>query len=101
MKLLYCRECGDIFNLSFELKSCSCGKVRGLYVDDLRAKVNGGGISLAIGNGSFGKARYKFLVGDQEKDKIWYIDNCRVENVWFRPREGPGNPHTTIDKELS
>lgn len=29
MKLLFCRRCGDLFNLRYEAKSCECGEVWG------------------------------------------------------------------------
>ena len=34
MKLLYCRGCGDIFQLSFNYKECSCKTTSGNYLED-------------------------------------------------------------------
>lgn len=52
MKLLLCHECGDVFNLKSEVKTCSCGQTRGQYTDDLNA-VYDGGIPLGFANSSF------------------------------------------------
>ena len=52
MKLLLCEECGDVFNLKSEAKTCGCGHTRGQYVDDLNA-VYDGGIPLGFANSSF------------------------------------------------
>lgn len=55
MKLLLCEECSDIFNLSFEEKSCSCGKAKGQYLDEINA-VYSGGIPLGFANTTFVRA---------------------------------------------
>lgn len=55
MKLLLCRECGDIFNLSNKTKSCSCGKTSGRYINNLDAKYSGG-IPLGFANSSLVEA---------------------------------------------
>ena len=34
MKLLLCLDCDDIFNLGYELKTCSCGTTKGKYTDE-------------------------------------------------------------------
>lgn len=52
MKLLYCRDCGDLFNLDLFEKSCRCGATRGQYVDNLNA-VYTDGIPLGFANTSF------------------------------------------------
>lgn len=97
MKLLFCEYCGDIFNLSRTLKECSCGLVKGKYDDDLYARVNGNGKSLAIGNGSFknalwGKAQFEYARRDGMPLSTFL--------AWARPHEGPMNPHTIIDEDL-
>ena len=54
MKLLFCTECSDVFNLSLDKeKSCSCGKTKGKYVDNLNAEYSGDGIPLGFRNGEF------------------------------------------------
>lgn len=55
MKLLMCPECADIFNLQRHVKTCSCGKARGQYTDDLNA-IYSGGIPLGFANSSFVEA---------------------------------------------
>lgn len=52
MKLLLCQDCGDVFNLKREVKTCGCGKTRGQYTDDLNA-VYSGGIPLGFANSTF------------------------------------------------
>lgn len=39
MKLLFCKEGGDIVKLTRDVKSCSCGQVSGRYINDLDAEV--------------------------------------------------------------
>ena len=57
MKLLLCLDCDDIFNLGYELKSCSCGETKGKYIDQRNAIYSGvNSIPLGIANDSFGKA---------------------------------------------
>ena len=41
MKLLHCDNCQDIFSMTFLLKSCSCGKTSGVYIDALNAVYTG------------------------------------------------------------
>lgn len=89
MKLLFCPECWDIFKLGRELKTCSCGKCKGKYLeDDHYAVVNGKGFSLAIDNNSLVKLILKETF---EESTI---------TCWARPHTGKHNPHTTIDKDL-
>lgn len=57
MKLLYCTNCGDIFNLNLKEKKCSCGKTKGKYNDNLNAIYDGEhAVPLGIGNSSFNQA---------------------------------------------
>lgn len=56
MKLLMCRECQDIFNLTRKLKSCSCGESSGRYVDNLNAEISGDCVPIGIDNDSFSLA---------------------------------------------
>ena len=34
MKLLVCRNCGDVFRLKRTWRQCDCGKARGRYLAD-------------------------------------------------------------------
>lgn len=99
MKLLYCDICGDIFNLRLrQVKTCTCGHVKGQYDDNTYASVNGNGRSLAIGNGSLHNALYA------NKAQFDYTrsggDKLITFIAWVRPHTGPRNPHTIIDEDL-
>lgn len=50
MKLLYCQDCGDIFNLTKKLKFCSCGATGGKYLNNTNAEYYGSGIPLGFDN---------------------------------------------------
>lgn len=56
MKLLYCLECGDIFNLTKKEKACGCGKTKGKYLNNSDAEYSGNAQPIGIGNGSFRQA---------------------------------------------
>lgn len=57
MKLLLCLECNHIFNLSYREKSCSCGKIKGQYIDKLNAVYSGdSAVPLGIDNYSLARA---------------------------------------------
>jgi len=43
----------DIFNLSLKEKVCSCGKVKGKYIDNLNAEYSGNAQPIGFSNGSF------------------------------------------------
>jgi len=53
MKLLCCKHCQDIFNLSLEEKKCSCGKVGGNYIDTINVVYFGDPIFIGFTNESF------------------------------------------------
>lgn len=55
MKLLYCPDCGDLFNLTEEMKFCTCEATSGRYTDNLNA-VYSGGIPIGFANSSFARA---------------------------------------------
>lgn len=37
MKLLFCRNCQDIFKLDFSVRACKCGDTSGMYTNELDA----------------------------------------------------------------
>ena len=42
MKLLFCPECQDIFNLKVDVETkCDCGKAAGIYRDELNIEYTG------------------------------------------------------------
>jgi hypothetical protein len=100
MKLLFCDRCYDLFKLDFELRSCKCGLVKGQYINNSEAVVNGKGVSLAIGNGSLLRAVYGWLSAGNDHDRDHYLNKNKVEFCWVRPHSGEGNPHTTINPQL-
>ena len=48
MKLLHCSRCQDIFSMTFSLKTCSCGKTSGVYIDALNV-VYAGKYAICLG----------------------------------------------------
>lgn len=57
MKLLYCGYCGDVFNIGYESKKCSCGRTSGLYLDNVNARYSGKhAVPLGFANNSFDNA---------------------------------------------
>ena len=104
MKLLFCPDCGQVFSLSFHLKSCDCGKCCGKYVDRQNAVVNGEGVALAIGNGALQEAIFRALGFNAHhpmtaREEYQTVGN--IQHAWVRPHEGPGNPHTKVVKDLA
>ena len=65
MKLLYCKECGDIYNVDRTIKNCSCGKTKALYVNDENI-IYGGDSAVCIGidNNTFDIAKYRQALDD-------------------------------------
>ena len=53
MKILMCEQCGDLFNLKPELKSCSCGKTKGKYCSNLLNAVITNGIVIGFSSETF------------------------------------------------
>jgi hypothetical protein len=53
MKLLYCKECHDVFAIYKKERFCICGKSKGIYLDNINAKYEGPCIPLGITNDSF------------------------------------------------
>lgn len=102
MKLMFCPDCWDIFKLTTkEARECSCGKVKGKYLDNVRAVSNGEGFCLAIGNGSLQMAIQSMLwrkTNFPDADRHIYIEEAPAM-CWVRPHEGPGNPHMLVDKK--
>lgn len=104
MKLLFCDYCGDIFNLALRrVKSCSCGRTKGWYIDNSRAEVNGHGYSLAMGTGSLhmAVAAVNGMKEDWRKpdDDVWRRHPTTII-AWARPHTGPANSHTKIVPDL-
>lgn len=58
MKLLFCKNCCDVFKLDFEPRQCKCGEVSGHYTEDgLMAYYSGdAAVPLGFANSSLGLA---------------------------------------------
>lgn len=57
MKLLYCPNCQDIFNLAVHNKECSCGATKGHYCEDgFHAIYTSPGVPLGLLNSEFVRA---------------------------------------------
>ena len=70
MKIIFCPNCTDFYNLRHETKSCSCGATSGKYTDDLNADVFGeNAIVLGIDNTSFVKAAKDFIQNKPNRGK--------------------------------
>lgn len=108
MKLLFCPNCWDVFKLKVgAVRSCDCGKVKGRYIDNSTAEVNGEGFSLAIGNGALENAIYAMQAwrketGDKAGRSSYHEPGQGlISHAWVRPHEGPGNPHVKVNKDLA
>lgn len=104
MKLIYCPECGDVFQLRLgKMKKCECGAVKGRYINNSLAEVSKNAYSLAIGNGALMNAIANMIelqkTSGDTADRQEYIKKANLIYAWARPNEGVGNPHTTIIKE--
>ena len=56
MKLLFCANCGDIFNLSYDEKHCSCGVTSGTIQIDGTAVYHGDAVPLGFCDPEFDNA---------------------------------------------
>lgn len=57
MKVIFCPECTDLFNLSVaSLRRCSCGKSWGQYKGKMQATYGGEAIPIGISDNSFMEA---------------------------------------------
>jgi len=90
MKLLYCTNCGDIFNLNLKLKECSCGETKGLYVNTQDAVYSGEyAVFLGIDNTSFHEAlKTRPLIGMGSKMDAFAIP--LFSNATIKLNDCPG-----------
>jgi len=80
MKLLYCPNCGDVFNLKLVEKQCSCGKTKGIYLSDCVQARYTGGIPLGFNNNLFRYAITSQPEYDMGKDFPAFVipKNCNT-----------------------
>lgn len=87
MKLIYCKNCHDLFSLRFIDRECECGASKGAYKTPEFAWVSGPCVSVAIGNGSLQDAIS--ILQRLQDNRAFYPVMC-----WVRPNSGPANPRT-------
>lgn len=74
MKLLVCVKCNDVFNLNYEVKTCSCKESWGKYFEDgLHAEYGGPCLPLGFANGSFIHALHNQPEKDWGKDFTAFV----------------------------
>jgi hypothetical protein len=98
MKVIYCKECGDLFKLTREgLRTCKCGNVSGRYREDGKhAEVSESAVSIKIPNGHIKRAVHRMERLRHEEPKSQDKDYKAHSSIpaWVRPNFGPGNRHT-------
>ena len=103
MKLLFCANCGDVFNIRPDvIRECYCGTVRGKYNPDGHTAItNGKGYCLGFNNNDLRKAitDYGWVQYPEDHDYEWCRENLKVE-TWIRFPDGPSNPRSEIDSDL-
>ncbi|HEY5933941.1 MAG TPA: hypothetical protein VIU61_04885 [Kofleriaceae bacterium] len=83
MKLLLCRQCGDVIKMRPELRSCFCGASSGRYIDNETVEQTEGTISIALHNHDLGAAVDAF---DHSPD-AWHP--LMVFRAYINPRSEP------------
>ena len=81
MKLIFCKECQSVFSLSFNKKTCDCGKGWGRYMrDGLNAEYGGTVIPLGFANASFMAALNNQQEEGMGKEFVAFVINrkCRT-----------------------
>jgi hypothetical protein len=100
MKILYCRKCRRLVQLTHkEIRTCECGKVKGRYRKDRKhAEVsqNDETISMAIDNDSLKAAIRRMRWWEKHRPESVREDYQTFSSVlaWVRPNRGSGNPHS-------
>lgn len=89
MKLLFCPKCQDLFRLDFELKTCKCGEVKGMYTGKTLSETNGKGLCLAIDNNDILRVL-----------RSGPVETKKPIECWFRPHSGELNPNSKVNPEL-
>ena len=101
MKLIFCPSCRDVFKLTKDPRSCSCGICSGKYNRDGKTAItNGNGICIAISNLDLKRA-IKALNGgqpDNGTERYHYPEEWNVK-CWVRPHGGNFNPNSIVDNE--
>ena len=78
MKLLFCPDCWDMFKLEKEMRSCTCGKCKGRYIDDMNVEIENG-IPFGLDNSwLYHVTKFNDVTWE---GKIWRIDEERCDSV--------------------
>jgi hypothetical protein len=98
MKVIYCKECGDLFKLTSKgLRMCKCRNVSGRYrKDGKHAEVSESAVSIKIPNGYIKRAVRRMERLRREEPKSTDKDYKAHSSIlaWVRPNFGPGNRRT-------
>jgi len=87
------------------MRQCSCGDIKGRYLDNTFSEVSQNAVSLAIGNGSLFDAvadmrAYQSKTSDTaEREEYYQKGKGLISHAWVRPNTGLGNPHCKIIEE--
>lgn len=96
MKLLFCLDCHDLFNLQVNVKkTCSCGKVSGMYTDPVNA-IYTGGIPVGINSIDFLQKIKQQVIHDSEITKPYPHEGFRFE-AFAIPQLSTVNSMTFVD----
>lgn len=91
-KLLFCKKCGELVPMSFTLKQCKCGNVKGKYLS--------GGSTIAVDIKSLSEARLVGISNMFLQEKNIPFDHPIYDNTMFQERMCPiiiVYPYTTND----
>lgn len=91
MKLLFCKECRDVFSLSDVVKTCTCGKTTGRYLDIMNAEYHGPCLPLGFANSTFLAAVRNQPEKDWGRDFTAFViqKECATMVRKDKPIEGP------------
>jgi len=65
MKLIHCIFCKDIYSVTYDIKTCSCGRTKALYIDALNIIYGGdSAVCLGIDNNTLDIAEYRQVLDD-------------------------------------
>jgi len=88
MKLILCVECEDVVKLSRKLRSCKCGRAKGMYLDNVKAVVNEDALVLGIDNNSLLDA-IRFSDLDDVMSETELMAMTRIDAFIIFPTKAP------------
>ena len=76
MKLVFCKECQDIFKLDFETRYCKCGKSSGKYLNTIDAVYSGEfAVPIGINNRQLANAVFNPHTDTRDFNAFVFDDN--------------------------